>query len=209
MNDGIAWIARDGISWLGYCVTLARGVDPEELVSRLAGDADPVPLGQYTRDDLETYLAERDRGQSTCDDIAVRYGRSGDLVFAVADGHWPGEMGPGYTDGLSKNGAHVFQLYYEAENPKVPPPDFIYLHDERTVCAFDMTFTWSSEIVGSSPELVQDEVLAAGLPGETNRDVAHARSLAVVERRFRLTLPREQVLYGTLPAALINGQEPR
>lgn len=31
-------------------------------------------------------------------------------------------MGPGYTDGLSNDGADVFQLYWEKENPKLPHP---------------------------------------------------------------------------------------
>lgn len=209
MNDGIAWIARDSISWLGYCITLARGMEPEELVGRLSEDSPPTLLGQYTGNDLETYLESRNGERGVIDSIAVRYGVSGDLAFAVADGYWPGEMGPDYSDGLSRDGAHVFQLYYEKENPKLPPPIFSYLHNEHALCDFNMYMhTWSSEVTGSTPELIQDDILNAGIPEETERDVAHANSLAIVERRFQLTLPKEQVLHGELPSALIKGQAP-
>lgn len=97
----------------------------------------------------------------------------------------------------------------EKENPKLPPPIFSYFHDEHYLCGFDMYMnTWSTEITGSSPELVRDDVLAAGIPDETQRDTAHTKSLTIVENRFRLTLPKEQVLHGTLPTALVRGQAP-
>ena len=205
MNDGITWIASNEISWLGHCITLARDVEPEELVSRLARNQEPEALGQHTGYDLQIYLDRLDREQGRCDSIAVRYGASGGLSFAVADGQWPGYMGPGYTEGLSRDGAHVFQLYDEQENPKLPPPTFSYLHDDRYVCGFDMYMhTWSSEIKGSNPELLHDDILAAGIPDETDSDAAHAKSLALVESRFQLTLPKELVLHGELPAALIR-----
>ncbi len=55
----------------------------------------------------------------------IRGASSGDLAHAVAKGDtWSGVMGPTYTAGLSDGGAHVFQLYYESRNPKLPPPDF-------------------------------------------------------------------------------------
>ncbi|WEH33394.1 DUF6461 domain-containing protein [Streptomyces sp. AM 4-1-1] len=207
MNDGIAWLAEGGTSGTGYCVTLARGLEPEELVRRLARDSAPVSLGQYTGYDLDTYLDQRERERRRSDSVAVRYGASGDLAFAVTDGYWPGEMPTGPLLGASKDDARVFRLYYESQNPKLPPPEFSYFHDGRYMCGFDMYMhTWSHEITGTSPELVQEAVLAAGIPDEPERDVAHAKSLDVVERTFRLSLPREQVLHGKLPSALIQGQ---
>ncbi|MEU1711050.1 DUF6461 domain-containing protein [Streptomyces sp. NPDC005706] len=207
MHDGITWIARSDISWLGYCITLARGVEPEELVSRLAGETAPTFLGQRTAAELERYLNQRGQEWGSGETIAVRYGDVADLAFAVADGQWPGEMELGVPDGLSHDGAHVFRLYYEKENPKLPPPAFSYFHDGSYLCGFDMFMhTWSSEITGSQPDLVREAVLSAGIPGEANRDMAHTRSLAIVEKQFQLTLPREEVLHGTLSAALIKGQ---
>ncbi|MFJ6573350.1 DUF6461 domain-containing protein [Streptomyces sp. NPDC091292] len=208
MSEGIGWIAREEIAWTGHCVTLARGLEPEELVRRLARSAPPVSLGTCTAYDLNTYLDRRERERGLDDSIAVRYGADGDLAFAVAYGHWPGEMNTGTLLGVSKGGAHVFRLYYETQNPKVPPPEFTYFHDGQYMCGFDMYMhTWSHEITGSRPDLISAAVQAAGIPGEDDRDTAHTKSLAVVEKQFNLTLPKERVLRGVLPAALINGQD--
>ncbi|UOB13734.1 hypothetical protein MQE23_33820 [Streptomyces sp. HP-A2021] len=68
--------------------------------------------------------------------------------------------------------------------------------------------TWSHEITGPRPELLGEAVRAVGILDEDDRDAAHAKSLAVVEETFRLTLPREQVLHQAVPAALIKGQLP-
>ncbi|MDI3384838.1 DUF6461 domain-containing protein [Streptomyces sp. B-S-A8] len=180
MSEGIAWIARADLSEFGYCVTLARGIGPEELVARLAHGHEVEALGQLTADDLEDRL-ETDDSES----FAVRYGQTdGGLSFAVAHGAWPGEMGPGYTDGLSDGGAEVFQLYYEAENPKLPPPSFTYMRDGEHLCTFSM---YTREVQGESPELE-----AAG------------KALTIAGERFGLTLPKETVLQGELPTAIIG-----
>ncbi|MET7541595.1 hypothetical protein [Streptomyces sp. NPDC005507] len=206
-EDGIAWIARADLSWLGHCVTLARGISPEQLVARLAGGHEPVSLGELTAAAVETHLMRRDQERGVGDSIAVRYGDAGGLAFAVAHGdNWPGRMGPGYTDGLSNDGADVFQLYWEKENPKLPPPVFAYFRDGRYMCGFHMCMSWSQEITGPHPDLVRGDVGAAGIFSETDGDLAHSKSLSVVEQRFRLTLPKALVLQGKLPTALIAGQ---
>ncbi|MEW2256233.1 DUF6461 domain-containing protein [Streptomyces sp. NPDC047869] len=207
MSDGIVWISRTDITWLGYCVVLVRGIGPEELVRRLAQGADPVFLGPYTRGDLEDYVNDVDRewhprGATSC----VRYGAVGDLAFAVAAGDWTGGLGPGYTGDISQDGAHVFWLRHETENPTIPAPVFTYQHDGRYVCGFEMAVRDSAEITGTHPELVRDRVLAAGIAGEEDRDVAEEKSLAIVQELFGLTLPREEVLHGALPAALVKGR---
>ncbi|WP_328754282.1 hypothetical protein OHA28_12255 [Streptomyces sp. NBC_00269] len=75
------------------------------------------------------------------------------------------------------------------------------------MCGFDMFMhTWSQEIAGTRPDLIRSEVENAGIPTETDRNVAHLESLKIVESRFHLNLPKELVLYGELPAALIAGQ---
>ncbi|MDI3420582.1 DUF6461 domain-containing protein [Streptomyces luteolus] len=200
MSDGIAWIARADLSEFGYCVTLARGIGPEELVARLAHGYEVEALEELTADDLEDRL-ETDGSES----FAVRYGQTdGGLSFAVAHGAWPGEMGPGYTDGLSNGGVEVFQFYYETENPKLPPPEFTYMRDGEYLCSFSMD---TIEVQGDSPELVRAlsaDLEAAGVPREENRGTAHEKSLMIAGERFGLTLPKETVLQGELPTAIIG-----
>ncbi|WP_367038369.1 hypothetical protein [Streptomyces sp. Je 1-332] len=198
LSDGLTWLANSDVTWAGYCVTLARGLEPDEpdeLVRRLARD-EPGPLGEYTAETLEAHLERRDAPART----AVRYGSSEGLAFAVAYGDWPGYMGPGFTDGLSGE-AHVFQLYYESENPKVPPPSFSYFHQETYMCGFDLCSF--PHVGGTAPDLLLRDVQAAGIEGEESRDAAHARSLSVLEERFGLSLPRGQILKGLLPAATV------
>ncbi|MFE6165213.1 DUF6461 domain-containing protein [Streptomyces sp. NPDC056486] len=195
MSDGLTWLANSDVTWAGYCVTLARGLEPDELVRRLAR-GEPGLLGEYTGGTLEDFLERRDAPART----AVRYGSREGLSFAVAYGDWPGYTGPGFTDGLSR-GAHIFQLYYESDNPKVPPPSFSYFHQETYMCGFDLCSF--PDVGGTEPELILGDVQAAGIEGEEDRDAAHARSLSVVEDRFGLSLPRMQILEGLLPAATI------
>ncbi|MFC9614773.1 hypothetical protein [Streptomyces sp. NPDC056938] len=95
MSDGIGWIAREEIAWAGYCITLARGLEPGELVTRLARDTAPAPLGECTGYDLNTQLVDHERALHRSDSIAVRYGAVGDLAFAVAVGYCPGELNTG------------------------------------------------------------------------------------------------------------------
>ncbi|MFE2672884.1 hypothetical protein [Streptomyces hygroscopicus] len=144
------------------------------------------------------------------DSIAVRYGDHAGLGFAIAYGHWPSVLGPAYHDGTSQDGAHVFELYYEEQNPKVPPPVFAYFHDDRYVCGFNMyMYTWSQEITGPGADLIRADVIAAGIPEERKRDTAHRASLAVLEQRFELALPRDLILGASLPTALLRGQQLR
>ncbi|MEV6758432.1 hypothetical protein [Streptomyces sp. NPDC051214] len=195
MSEELTWLANSDVTWAGYCVTLARGLKPDELVRRLARD-EPGPLGEYTGGTLEDFLGRRDAPARA----AVRYGSSAGLSFAVAYGDWPGSTGPGFTDGLSRE-AHIFQLSYESENPKVPPPSFSYFHQETYLCGFDLCPF--PDVRGIAPELILRDVQAAGIAGEEDRDAAHAKSLSVLEARFGLSLPRRQILEGLLPAATI------
>ncbi|MGW0908563.1 hypothetical protein [Streptomyces sp. NPDC002853] len=36
MSEGLTWLANSDVTWAGYCVTLARGLEPDELVRRMA-----------------------------------------------------------------------------------------------------------------------------------------------------------------------------
>ncbi|MFF4053998.1 hypothetical protein ACFYZ5_46275 [Streptomyces chartreusis] len=209
-SGGITWIADEDISWLGYCIKLARGLTGEELTARLAATGGPVPVEATTGPRAEELIDELDAERGDGASIAVRYGDHAGLGFAVAYGHWPSVLGPAYHDGTSRNGAHVFELYYEKQNAKVPPPAFAYFHDDSYVCGFDMYMnTWSQEITGPGADLVRVDIVAAGIPEEKERDTAHRASLAVLEQRFELALPRDLILDASLPTALVRGQQPR
>lgn len=197
-EDGIAWITRADLSWLGHCVTLARGLSPEQLVARLARGHEPVSLGEHTAASAETHLTRRDQERGVGDSIAVRYGDAGGLAFAVAHGdNWPGRMGPGYIDGLSNDGADVFQLYWEKENPKLPPPVFAYFRDGRYMCGFDMCMSWSQEITGPRPDLVRGDLEAAGDLLRDGRDLAHSKSSASLSNGFVSPCPRSWCCKGS------------
>ena len=209
-SGGITWIADADICWLGYYIKLARGLTGEQLAARLAAPGDPVPVQATTGTQAEALIDELDAQRGDADSIAVRYGDHAGLGFAIAYGHWPSVLGPAYHDGTSRDGAHVFELYYEKQNPKVPPPAFAYFHDDQHVCGFDMYMhTWSQEITGPGADLLRAEIDAAGIPQERERDTAHRASLAVLEQRFELTLPRDLILDTSLPTALVRGQQPR
>ncbi|GHE53583.1 hypothetical protein GCM10018785_23910 [Streptomyces longispororuber] len=66
--------------------------------------------------------------------------------------------------------------------------------------------TWSQEVTGPGADLVRADIVAAGIPEETERDTAHRASLAVLEQRFELALPRELILGAPRPTALVGGQ---
>ncbi|MFE6887992.1 hypothetical protein [Streptomyces sp. NPDC057694] len=101
----------------------------------------------------------------------------------------------------------MFQLYWEAENPKLPPPVFTCFRDGHYTCGFHMYMhTWSHEVSGSHPELISTGIKTAGIPIETDQDTAHYKSLALIEEQFRRSPPMEPVLHGRLPAALVAGQ---
>ncbi|WP_405524428.1 hypothetical protein [Streptomyces canus] len=209
-SGGITWIADEDISWLGYCIKLARGLTGEQLAARLAVGGGPVPVQATTGPQVEELIDGLDAERGDTDSIAVRYGDYAGLGFAVAYGHWPSVLGPAYHDGTSRDGVHVFELYHEKQNPKVPPPSFAYFHDDHYACGFDMYMhTWSQEITGPGADLIRADIIAAGIPEERTRGTAHRASLGVLERRFELALPSDLILGASLPTALVRGQQPR
>ncbi|QKW51490.1 DUF6461 domain-containing protein [Streptomyces buecherae] len=201
-TDGIRWLVDKAPTWYGYCIHLARGLEAVHLVNRITRGPAPVLIGEYTAEGIETYINSQEREMA-----AVRYGTHGDLAFTVAHGYWPGELGPGYSNHLSRNsGEEVFELYYETQNPKVPPPQFTFYRDGEYACGFDMyMYTWSHEVTGPDADLIHADIEAAGIHNEDRRETAHLKSLTIIEKRFTLTLPMNQILHGSLPAALVHG----
>ncbi|GAA4833152.1 hypothetical protein [Kitasatospora terrestris] len=213
MTDGTTWLAEpQSIAFGGYRVVLARGLTADELTARLAatltypGPHDVVAIGEHTGDSL---LAHMDDAYGySLDGIGLRVGRSGELVYAVAHGGWQGEFAP--PGPVSDDGAHVFLLEYEEENGKLVPPQFAYFHDGRPVVSFNLHLdsSWGYEGVEGDPATAArlEALLAdAGLPDpEREEREVHRAALGVVEAFFGLSLPKEAVVGGVLPAVLLE-----
>ncbi|WP_030291385.1 hypothetical protein [Streptomyces katrae] len=213
MSDGTTWLAAAprSIAYGGYSVVMARGLTPEELVGRLTQtvlgpEHTAIPVGDLTGDGLLELMA--DTYGSEWDAIGLRHGRCGDWSFTVAYGGWMGEFGG--LPPLSRGGVDVCRLEFEEENGKPVPPQFSYVRDEVVLSAFNLYLdgSWGYDGVVGEPEVaarVQAELTAAGLPDEAagRRDV-HRTALGVVERHFGLSLPRDEIVTGTLPAVLLE-----
>ncbi|MCX4525734.1 MULTISPECIES: hypothetical protein [unclassified Streptomyces] len=212
MTDGITWLAAPrSIAFGGYSVVMARGLTPQELVGRLTEtvygpEHTAVPVGDLTGADLLALLVDYE-------DIGLRYGRCGDWSYTVAYGGWMGEFGDGPP--LSRGGVDICHLEFEEENGKPVPPQFAYTRDEVLLSAFNLHLdgSWGYDGVDGDPETasrVQAELTAAGLPADEgacddadDREV-HRTALGVLERHFGLSLPREEIVSGTLPAVLLE-----
>ncbi|MEW2374380.1 hypothetical protein AB0940_34260 [Streptomyces sp. NPDC006656] len=212
MTDGTTWLAPQSIAFGGYHVVLARGLSPQELAERLAAtlqyDAEhvAVPVGEHTGDSL-LELMDNTYGDPL-DGIGLRLGRDGDWTYAVAYGGWPGEFGP--LAPVSLDGAHVCLLEYEEENGKPVPPQFEYFHDGRllSACNLHLDASWGYQGVDGDPVTavrLQQLLTAAGLPDpERNEGEVHRTALGIVEKFFRLSLPKGPIVSGTLPAVLLE-----
>ncbi|MGW8726126.1 DUF6461 domain-containing protein [Streptomyces sp. NPDC055808] len=211
MTDGIAWLAEpQSISFGGYSVTLARGLDIEAMAARIAASSQwskrtVEPVGELTGDGLVEAL-DSEYGD-VWDGIGLRLGVSGGWTFAVAYGGWFGEFR--HDPAISEGGAEVFRVEYEEENGKPVPPTFHHHRDGRTVCTFNLHLddSWGNgQVVGDAEvdQRVRELLTAEGLPDHEREDrEVHRTSLRVLERHFGLTLPRALVLEAPLPAFLL------
>ncbi|MFE0464643.1 DUF6461 domain-containing protein [Kitasatospora sp. NPDC058965] len=213
MTDGTAWLAAPrAIAFGGYWVVLARGLSMQELADRLAatvadgGRHVAVGVGRQTAESLLDIMDEAFGDYS--DGLGLRLGRSGEWTFAVAYGGWLDRFGGPAR--LSDGGAHVVLLEYEEENAKLVPPQFAAFHEGRLVANFDLHLdaSWGYEGVRGDPETaarLQERLTAAGLPDPTRdrRDV-HRTALGVVDAFFGLSLPKDAIVDGALPAVLLK-----
>ncbi|MFD7439031.1 hypothetical protein [Streptomyces sp. NPDC059861] len=213
MTNQTTWLATPRcISFGGYHVVLARGLSPEELADRLAAallyDTKhiAVPVGEHTGESL-LELMDDTYGDSF-DGIGLRLGRTSNWSYAVAYGGWPGEFGP--LAPVSRGGAHVCLLEYEEENGKPVPPQFAYFREGRLLsgCNLHLDASWGYQGVDGDPGTaarLEESLTAAGLPDpERTRREVHRIALGVVEEFFGLSLPKEQIVTGTLPAVLLE-----
>ncbi|MFD9326163.1 DUF6461 domain-containing protein [Streptomyces sp. NPDC060065] len=197
MGGGIQWLV-DQNDWR-HCVVFARGITPEELGLRMGGVPGSVgsPITGTEAWDMVLDLA-------TDDDDVVRVGARGDWSFAIEYGL--GDGGERLAD-VSRNGVEVVHL-----NPSVdhPPAMFSYARDGVDVCRFGIgeeVWRW-----GDQPDLLLPELVAAGVlhpDGEYARPDSESyrdrdrHTLALIETRFGLSLPRDEVENERLPAFVI------
>ncbi|WP_147420053.1 DUF6461 domain-containing protein [Streptomyces sp. WM6372] len=217
MTDGITWLAEPrSIAFGGYSVVMARGLTPEELVGRLTEtvygpEHTAVPVGNLTGDELVELIT--DSFGSQYEGIGLRHGRCGDWSYTVAYGGWMGEFED--ESPISRGGVDVCRLEFEEENGKPVPPQFAYTRDGVRLSSFNLHLdgSWGYDGVDGDPETasrVQAELTAAGLPadegadGEADDRDVHRTALGVLERHFGLSLPREEIVGGTLPAVLLE-----
>jgi hypothetical protein len=214
MSDGITWLAAPrSIAFGGYGVVLARGLDADELVSRLTATVFGPPrtarsLGDLTSRDLIDALEVEYGYGAPNPPIALRCGEVGEWLFVVKYGGWQAEFRR--QPAVSRGGAHVFELEFEEENGKPVPPQFSYCYDDRLMCAFNLHLdgSWGYDGVNGDREVagrMEEMLAAAGLPDADmpRRDV-HRTVLGIIERHFGLSLPRRQVLEAALPTVVLE-----
>ncbi|MCC0097683.1 hypothetical protein K7B10_23465 [Streptomyces flavotricini] len=141
---------------------------------------------------------------ATDDDDVVRVGACGGCSFAVEYGM--GNGGDRLLE-ISRNGVEAIHL---DPSPDHPPTTFSYARDGADVCSCGIgeeVWRW-----GEQPDLLLPELIAAGVlhpDGEYARPDGESyldrdrHTLALIETRFNLFLPRDEVVNQRLPAFLI------
>lgn len=215
MTNGTTWLAAPrSIAFGGYHVVLARGLSPDELADRIAACVYgakhvAVAVGEHTTDSLLDLMD--DAYGDPVDGIGLRLGRTGEWTYAVAYGGWQGEfesLAP-----VSRDGAHICLLEYEEENGKPVPPQFAYFRDGHllSACNLHLDVSWGYQGVEGDPATaarLQELLTVAGLPDpERDRGERHRTALGVVEKFFGLSLPKDRIVNGTLPAVLLEPAE--
>ncbi|MGW0710370.1 DUF6461 domain-containing protein [Streptomyces sp. NPDC002643] len=197
MGDGIEWLA-DQDDW-SHTVFFARGVTPEELGARLGGLPASVPpplTGQ------EAWDRVMDLG--TDEETVARVGSEAGWAFAVLYGF---EDGGDRLQDIAR-GAEAIQLVPAWDHP---PARFSYAEDGTLACSFGIgEEAWR---VGERPDLLLPELVDAGVlhpdgtyagPDGSDHRVRVRNTLAVIQRRFGVSLSRDDVERSRLPAFVIS-----
>ena len=210
MPDNLAWIAD---AWRGTSpsatdlyLTCARGLSPQQLAERMA-DHEPVEIGPA----LTIQEAHRmvDLAQIYC---VGRIGHSGEWSFIV---ECVGSEGWALDPAVSR-GAEV--LIFDPR-PDDPPSFFTYLADGEVQLHFELGFGYDP--AGAQPDLLRPALEAAGvIPSEDDIDdllgadeelssaEERRRVLKVVGEHFGLSLPRQVIENGQLPAVVTRTSPP-
>lgn len=210
MSDGLAWIAdawRSATLNAGdLYITCARGLAPQQLAERMA-DHEPVEVGPA----LTIQEASRmvDLEHIYC---VGRIGQSGDWTFIVECGGSEGWA----LDPAVSHGAEVLIL---DPRPDDPPSFFTYLADGKVQLHFELGFSYDPS--GAQPDLLRPALEAARLisPEDSLDDLLgddeelspreqRHRVLAVAGEHFGLSLPRQLIENGELPAVVTRTSPP-
>ncbi|MFF3863426.1 DUF6461 domain-containing protein [Streptomyces sp. NPDC002209] len=192
-GGGIRWLA----DWDGWYagLTFARGITPGELALRLGAlpGIRPGPLGATDAWSMVT--------ESMDGDGVARVGSWGGWSFAVEHGM------PAGAERLSEVSRSGVEAVHLDPQPDHPPKQFAYARDGEIVCCFGLGEEgWRG---GHRPDFLLPELVAAGILAP---DGTHARpedepcadrdrrTLAVLEHRFALSLPRHLIEDTPLPA---------
>ncbi|MFF4250268.1 DUF6461 domain-containing protein [Streptomyces sp. NPDC001663] len=210
MPENLAWIAD---AWRGTSpsvtdlyIACARGLSPQELAEHMA-DHEPVEIGPA----LTIQEAHRmvDLAQIYC---VGRIGHSGEwsfIVECVGSERWA-------LDPAVSRGAEV--LIFDPR-PDDPPSFFTYLADGEVQLHFELGF--GHDPAGAQPDLLRPALEAAGVipPEDDIDDLLGAdeelssaeekrRVLKVVGEHFGLSLPRQVIENGQLPAVVTRTSPP-
>ncbi|WP_328870964.1 DUF6461 domain-containing protein [Streptomyces sp. NBC_00287] len=210
MPDNPAWIAdawhSANLNAADLYITCARGLSPQQLAERMA-DHEPVEVGPA----LTIQEASRmvDLTQIYC---VGRIGQSGDWSFIVESGGSEGWS----LDPAVSHGAAV--LIFDPR-PDDPPSFFRYLADGELQLHFELGFGYDP--AGAQPDLLRPALEAAGvIPPEDSIDhllgedeelspvEEKRRELKVVGEHFGLSLPRQVIESGQLPAVVTRTSPP-
>ncbi|MCX4524330.1 MULTISPECIES: DUF6461 domain-containing protein [unclassified Streptomyces] len=190
---GIQWLAHWD-SWF-VSLTFARGIGPEELAARLGAlpDIHPGPLGAMDAWSMA--------GETVDGDGVARVGSWGGWSFAVEHGL---PAGAERLAEVSRGGVEAVHL---DPQPDHPPRQFAYARDGELVCCFGLgEECWRG---GHQPDFLLPELVTAGIlapdgayvrPEDEPGEERDRLTLAVLEARFALALPRHLIEETPLPA---------
>lgn len=190
---GIQWLAH----WDGWFVSLtfARGIGPEELAARLGAlpDIHPGPLGALDAWSMVTETVDGDG--------VARVGTWGGWSFAVEHGM------PAGAERLAEISRAGVEAVHLDPQPDHPPRQFAYARDGELVCCFGLgEECWRG---GHRPDFLLPELVAAKIlspegeylrPEDEPYEERDRLTLAVLEARFALSLPRHLIEDTPLPA---------
>ncbi|WP_424216299.1 DUF6461 domain-containing protein (plasmid) [Streptomyces sp. BI20] len=200
VSSGVRWLAEEQEGDWAHALLFARGVAPEELARRLGGVRGPVS-GVLT-------------GSAALNLVLDPSGQSPDLVRVGAHGGWSFAVEYGFGGGaahrLDEISRHGVEAICLDPSPDHPPMTFAYARDGLDVCGFGIgeeCWRW-----GGNPDLLLPELVAAGIlhPDGTQafEDGPHRDrvrdTLALIEDRFGLALPRGALWDEPLPAFVIR-----
>ncbi|MFE5861662.1 DUF6461 domain-containing protein [Streptomyces virginiae] len=209
MSDGIQWLV--GLEDWMSSVVFARGISAQELAVRMGADPDgatePITDEQAWGLDMEGYRP------GTEGDGVVRVGECDGWSFALEYGD---STGGDRLEEISRDGVEV--VHYVPMQAH-PPATVEYARDGVHLCSFGLHE--EDQRYGEEPDLLVPDLIAGKVlspdgqtllspqdPADENYEdyrTTYRRTLAVVERRFGLSLPPSCLKEGRLPAYAVGG----